>query len=119
MTKSIEENPQYNNERAQKMLRRAVERDPKTIRAKAEVMLDHFDAKIYRNHKLMGQAKAMVVTKDIECAIIYYNALQVKYAYAVTCHKAQGGQWEHVYIDQGYITEEMLTDILNSIVGEE
>lgn len=40
---------------------------------------------------------------------IYYNALQVKYAYAVTCHKAQGGQWEHVYIDQGYITEEMLS----------
>ena len=40
---------------------------------------------------------------------IYYNALQVKYAYAVTCHKAQGGQWAHVYIDQGYITEEMLT----------
>ena len=40
---------------------------------------------------------------------IYYNALQIKYAYAVTCHKAQGGQWEHVYIDQGYITEDMLT----------
>ncbi len=39
----------------------------------------------------------------------YYNALQVKYAYAVTCHKAQGGQWEHVYIDQGYMTDEMLT----------
>ena len=39
----------------------------------------------------------------------YYNALQVKYAYAVTCHKAQGGQWQHVYIDQGYITEEMLS----------
>jgi len=38
----------------------------------------------------------------------YYNALQIKYAYAVTCHKAQGGQWEHVYIDQGYITEDML-----------
>jgi len=40
---------------------------------------------------------------------IYYNALQIKYAYAVTCHKAQGGQWEHVYIDQGYVTEEMLS----------
>lgn len=40
---------------------------------------------------------------------IYYNALQVKYAYAVTCHKAQGGQWQHVYVDQGYITEDMLT----------
>ncbi len=40
---------------------------------------------------------------------IYYNALQVKFAYAVTCHKAQGGQWRHVYIDQGYMTDDMLT----------
>ena len=39
----------------------------------------------------------------------HYNALQVKYAYAVTCHKAQGGQWEHVYVDQGYMTDDMLT----------
>lgn len=39
----------------------------------------------------------------------YFNALQVKFAYAITCHKAQGGQWSHVYIDQGYMTEEMLT----------
>lgn len=39
----------------------------------------------------------------------HYNALQVKYAYAVTCHKAQGGQWAHVYIDQGYMTDDMLT----------
>ena len=39
----------------------------------------------------------------------YYNALQVKFAYAVTCHKAQGGQWQHVYIDQGYVTQDMLT----------
>jgi len=40
---------------------------------------------------------------------LYFNALQVKYAYAVTCHKAQGGQWEHVYLDQGYMTDDMLT----------
>ncbi|WP_441294688.1 ATP-binding domain-containing protein [Hoylesella enoeca] len=33
----------------------------------------------------------------------------MKYAYAVTCHKAQGGQWAHVYLDQGYITSEMMT----------
>jgi len=39
----------------------------------------------------------------------YYNALQVKFGYAVTCHKAQGGQWEHVYVDQGYMTDDMLT----------
>lgn len=38
----------------------------------------------------------------------YYNALEVKFAYAITCHKAQGGQWEHVYVDQGYIADDML-----------
>ena len=38
----------------------------------------------------------------------YFNALQVKFAYAVTCHKAQGGQWSAVFVDQGYLTEEML-----------
>lgn len=39
----------------------------------------------------------------------HYNALQVKYAYAVTCHKAQGGQWQNVFLDQGYMTDEYLT----------
>jgi exodeoxyribonuclease-5 len=38
----------------------------------------------------------------------YFNALQVKYAYALTCHKAQGGQWKAVYIDHGYLTDDML-----------
>ena len=36
----------------------------------------------------------------------YYNALQVRFAYAVTCHKAQGGQWRHVYIDAGNIAQD-------------
>ncbi len=38
----------------------------------------------------------------------HYNVLQVKFAYAVTCHKAQGGQWTNVFLDIGYVTEEML-----------
>ena len=38
----------------------------------------------------------------------YYNALQIKFAYAATCHKAQGGQWAHIYVDQGYMTDDML-----------
>lgn len=40
----------------------------------------------------------------------FYNALQIKFAYAVTCHKAQGGQWDAVFIDQGYLTDDMLDD---------
>jgi exodeoxyribonuclease-5 len=38
----------------------------------------------------------------------YFNAVQVKYAYAVTCHKAQGGQWSAIFLDIGYVTEEMM-----------
>jgi exodeoxyribonuclease-5 len=38
----------------------------------------------------------------------YFNALQVKFAYAITCHKAQGGQWKAVFLDHGYLTEEMI-----------
>lgn len=51
------------------------------------------------------------VKKDRYEAILkdpYFNALQVKYAYAVTCHKSQGGQWKHVFIDQGYLNEDIL-----------
>ena len=40
----------------------------------------------------------------------YYNALQIRYAYAVTCHKAQGGQWRHVYIDSG-LTDEWTNEL--------
>jgi exodeoxyribonuclease-5 len=38
----------------------------------------------------------------------YYNALQVKFAYALTCHKTQGGQWPVVFVEQGYLTDEMI-----------
>ncbi len=38
----------------------------------------------------------------------YYNSLQAKYAYCVTCHKAQGGQWKHVYIDMGGIAQDAI-----------
>lgn len=38
----------------------------------------------------------------------YYNALQVKFAYSLTCHKTQGGQWPVVFVDQGYLTDEMI-----------
>ena len=76
ITKSIEDNPEFGKEKAQKLLRKVVERHPRTIAEKAETMLSHFDANIFRTHKLKGKAKAMVVTKDIECAIRYYNALK-------------------------------------------
>src|SRR5690606_17096610 len=38
----------------------------------------------------------------------YLNALQVKFAYALTCHTAQGGQWDAVFVDQGYLSDAQL-----------
>jgi len=43
----------------------------------------------------------------------YFNALQVKFAYALTCHKTQGGQWQNVFIDLGYINQEHLDKNFN------
>ena len=40
----------------------------------------------------------------------YFNALQVKYGYAVTCHKAQGGEWKNVFVDLSYINPDHLGD---------
>ena len=58
-----------------------------------EVGLDYKDEK-ERNKKI----------KEDE----FFNALQIKFAYAITCHKSQGGQWENVFVDIGYFTQEML-----------
>ena len=41
----------------------------------------------------------------------FFNALQVKFAYSVTCHKAQGGQWRNVFVDMGYIPEEAFSNV--------
>jgi ATP-dependent exoDNAse (exonuclease V) alpha subunit len=40
----------------------------------------------------------------------YLNALQIKFAYAITCHKSQGGQWPAVFVDQGYLTEDLINN---------
>src|ERR1044072_341198 len=74
--KSIEENPLFETARAQKKLRAFVERHPKTIETKAEIMLDHFLTKIVNTKKLKGKAKAMVVTQNIETAIRYFLTLR-------------------------------------------
>lgn len=59
-------------------------------------MEDHKDVKRYHERQKLIKENPFI------------NALQVKFAYAVTCHKAQGGQWKAVFVDQGYLTEEML-----------
>lgn len=63
-----------------------------------EVLKDHADITNKRE-------KAKEIKKSP-----YLNALQVKFAYALTCHKAQGGQWKAVFVDQGFLKEDMINE---------
>ena len=61
-----------------------------------------------------GETENDLYLRTLELAQIqedeYFNALQIKFAYAVTCHKAQGGQWDAVFIDPGWMGDEMMDD---------
>ncbi len=74
--KSVEENPLFNTSKAQKKLKAFVEASPKTIEVKAKIMVDHFMSSVWQAKKLKGKAKAMVVTRNIECAIRYFFAIR-------------------------------------------
>ena len=68
----------------------------------------------YRDlYKQVAEDYADVASKAERMELIkkdpYLTSLQVKFAYALTCHKSQGGQWDAVFVDQGYLTDEMVT----------
>ena len=71
---TLEGDPEFDSNRAQKRLRRYVESHEHAIREKAEIMVDHFHDKVMGLRKVGGQARAMVVTSGIERAIQYYHA---------------------------------------------
>jgi type I restriction enzyme R subunit len=74
--KSIEDNPLFDTQKAQKKLRAYVERDKHPIATKAEIIIEHFIGKVFNPKKLKGKAKGMVVTQDITSAVRYYRAIQ-------------------------------------------
>ena len=74
--KSIEDNPQFDTTKAQKVLRAYVEGHQETIDTKAALMVDHFMGNVVAAKKLRGQARGMVVTRSIKSAIRYFNAVR-------------------------------------------
>lgn len=74
--KSVEGNPLFDTAKAHKKLKAFVEASPKTIEVKARIMVDHFMGSVWQAKKLKGKAKAMVVTRNIECAIRYFFAIR-------------------------------------------
>lgn len=74
--KSISENPEFDANIAQKKLKAYVESNPQTIATKAEIMINHFIENVVRTKKLKGQAHGMVITRNINTAILYYFEIQ-------------------------------------------
>ncbi len=93
---------------------------PKADTLEATVILDALDSespalpqekmkRLYQSVSIdFSEEKSKKIRHEKIMTDPHYNALQIKYAYAVTCHKAQGGQWDAVFIDQGYLTEDMI-----------
>ena len=75
LTKTVEDDPEFDSKKAQKKLRRFVEGHDHAIRLKAEIMVDHFHDQVLAQGKIGGAARAMVVTNGIERAIQYYQAI--------------------------------------------
>ena len=76
LRKSSEENPLFDTAKAQKKLKAYVEGHRESIAVKARIMLDHFVQQVWQGRKLQGKAKAMVVTRNIECAIRYFQEIK-------------------------------------------
>ena len=74
LAKTVEGDPEYDVRKARKKLRTYVESHSKAIRDKAEIMVDHFIEHVIGQHKIGGQARAMVVTSSIQRAIEYFVA---------------------------------------------
>lgn len=76
LSKTIEDDPEFDTKKAKKKLRRYVESHDHAIRLKAEIMVDHFHEHVIVRQKVGGKARAMVVTSGIERAIQYYHAIK-------------------------------------------
>ena len=76
LSKTVEDDPEFDVNKARKKLRRFVEGNDHAIRLKAEIMVDHFHEQVLDQNKIGGEARAMVVTNGIERAIRYFHAIR-------------------------------------------
>ena len=105
VVKKVEDDPQFDKEKAPKRIRAYVERRPETIEAKSRIIVSHFCTKVFR--KIGGKARAMVVTSSIERAIAFYKCISKLLA-------EQGGRFKAIVaftdkeIDGHVVTEASL-----------
>ena len=75
IAKKIEEDPEFDQRKALKKIRRYVEGHDHAVRIKAEIMVDHFQSQVVAQGKIGGEARAMVVTNGVERAIKYFHEI--------------------------------------------
>lgn len=113
--KKVDDEPEFDKDKAPKRIRAFVERQPETIEAKSRIIVDHFCTKVFK--KIGGKARAMVVTSSIERAIDFYKAIS-------KLLDEQGGKFKAVVaftdkeIDGKVITESMLNGFPSSAIED-
>lgn len=116
LIKKIKDDPEYDIKKANKKLRKYVERHAYAIRQKAEIMVDHFHDQVIAHNKIGGQARVMVVTNGIEHAIQYYTAISSYLLERKSPYKAiVAFSGEHDYGD-GKVTEASLNGFPSSLI---
>lgn len=118
LTKTVEDDPEFDTRRAQKKLRRYVESHEHAISEKAEIMVDHFHEQVLAKHKLRGQARAMVITGGIHRAIQYFHAIRNYLKERKSPHQAiVAFSGEHEYGGQK-VTEASLNGFSSNLIPD-
>ncbi len=118
LVKTVESDPEFDTRRAKKKLRRYVEGHDYAIRLKAEIMVDHFHEQVLAPRKIVGQARAMVVTSSIERAIQYFHAIREYLTERKSPHRAiVAFSGKHDYRD-GNVTESSLNDFSSNQIAD-
>jgi len=118
LVKKVEDDPEFDKNKAQKKLRRYVESHDHAIRLKAEIMVDHFREQVIAKNKIGGQARAMVVCSGVERAIQYYFAFKEYLLECKSPHKAIiAFSGEHEY-KGGKVTEASLNGFPSNDIAD-
>lgn len=118
LTKTIEGDPEFDAKKAQRKLRRYVEKNDYAIQVKAEIMVDHFHEQVIAQSKIGGQARAMIATSGIQLAIQYFHAVQAYLRERKSRYQAiVAFSGEHEYGGQK-VTEATLNGFPSSMIAQ-
>ena len=119
LAKSIEDDPEFDQKKAQRKLRRFVESNDHAIRTKAEIMIDHFHDSVLASKKLGGRARAMVVCSNIERAMQYKTAFDAYLAERKSPYLSiVAFSGAHEYLGKKDVTEASMNGFSSNLIVE-